>query len=92
VRPELTIIDARSLLIKSGPAFRPGQSEIKPNVNRLIICGDMVATDAYCAQLLAKYDESFEKERRVAGQLAYAERLGLGTKDLSQVEIIEKTA
>lgn len=92
VRPELTIIDARSILIKSGPTFRPSQSEIKNNVNRLIICGDMVATDAYCAELLAKYDESFEKEMRLARQLAYAERLGLGIKDLSQVEIIEVTA
>ncbi len=91
VRPELTIVDARSLLIKSGPTYRPSKSEVKEGVNRLILSGDMVAVDSYCADLMQKYDETFQKERRVKWQLEYAKRLGLGTMDLNQVETIEIT-
>ncbi|MDH7513483.1 MAG: DUF362 domain-containing protein [Clostridiales bacterium] len=89
VRPELTIVDARSLLIKSGPTYDPGKSEIKDGVNRLILSGDMVAADSYCANLMQEYDETFQKEKRVDRQLEYARHLGLGTKDLNQVETVE---
>jgi uncharacterized protein (DUF362 family) len=92
VRSELTIVDARSLLTRSGPTFRPGRSEIKGGVNRLIISGDMVAMDSYCADLMAKYDETFEKEKRVRRLLDYASTLGLGTNDLGRVEMVEITA
>lgn len=92
VRPELTLVDARSLLIKSGPTFRPGKSEIKEGVNRLILSGDMVAVDAYCADLMARHDETFNKQNRVQKQLSYAQNLGLGIQDLNRVEIIEISA
>jgi uncharacterized protein (DUF362 family) len=92
VRPELTVIDARSLLIKSGPSFHPGKSEIRDQVNKLILSGDMVAVDSYSARLMEKYDETFQKEKRVERQLEYAQGLGLGTKDLNQVEFIELSA
>jgi uncharacterized protein (DUF362 family) len=92
VRPELTIVDARSLLIKSGPTYHPAKSEIKEGVNRFILSGDMVAVDSYCAGLMEKYDETFLKEKRVEKQLAYGQSLGLGIKNLNQVEIIEIAA
>ncbi len=60
-------------------------------MNRLILSGDMVAVDSYCADLMQKYDETFQKEKRVERQLEYARHLGLGTKDLNQVETIEIT-
>lgn len=89
VSPELTIVDARSLLIKSGPTYKPGKSEIKDGVNKLILSCDKVAVDSYCADLMEKYDETFQKEKRVERQLEYARYLGLGTEDLNQVEMIE---
>jgi uncharacterized protein (DUF362 family) len=80
VRPELTIVDARKLLTKSGPAFTPGKSEIT-DADQLIVSGDMVATDAYCAQLMERLDKTFAVDRRVKAQLAYARTLGLGDPD-----------
>ena len=87
VRSELTIVDARSLLIKNGPKLK-GRSEIKEQVNRLILCGDMVATDLYCADLMKEHDDTFDPEM-IALQLEYGEKIGLGTMDRSKLEIIE---
>ena len=84
VRPELTIVDARSLLTRTGPV----RGEVVQSVNRLIVCGDIVAADAYCAQLLADHDSTFLPER-MEDQLRYAASLGLGTRDLGAVEILE---
>jgi uncharacterized protein (DUF362 family) len=92
VRPELTIVDARSILAKSGPSFHSGKSEIKENVNRLILSGDMVAVDAYCADLMTQFDETFFKGKRVDRQLNYAKNMGLGEKDLKNIGIIEVEA
>jgi uncharacterized protein YecE (DUF72 family) len=55
-------------------------------VNRLILCGDVVATDAYCARLLAEHDGTFSPEM-IAGQLKHAAALGLGTADLDAVRL-----
>jgi uncharacterized protein (DUF362 family) len=88
VRPELTIVDARSILIKGGPTLE-GKAEVKKGINKLIISGDIVAVDSYCAQLMEEYDDTFESMRRVARQIGYAENLGLGTGDLSKVKIVE---
>jgi uncharacterized protein (DUF362 family) len=90
VRPELTIVDARSLLTKHGPKLR-GKSEIKENVNRLILSGDMVATDMYCADLMKKYDDTFDPEM-ISLQLEYAQKLGLGTIDKTKIDIMEISA
>ena len=88
MRPELTIVDARKILTVRGPSFKPG-SVIK-DINKIIISGDMVATDAYCAQILEDNDKGFGREM-IAPTLRYAEKLGLGTADLSRVKIIEIT-
>ena len=86
MRPELTIVDARKILTVRGPSFKPG-SVIK-DINKIIISGDMVATDAYCAQILDDNDEGFDREM-ITPTLRYAEELGLGTANLSRVKIIE---
>jgi len=90
VRPELTIVDARCLLIKHGPKLE-GKAEVKRNVNKLILCGDMAATDAYCADLMKEHDDTFDPEM-IATQLQHAEKLGLGTTDKSKIEVMEISA
>jgi uncharacterized protein (DUF362 family) len=87
VRSELTIVDARSLLIKHGPKLK-GRAEVKSGLNKLILCGDMVATDAYCADLMKEHDDTFDPEM-IALQLEYGEKLGLGTIDKSKIEVVE---
>ncbi len=54
----------------------------------VISCGDMVATDAYCADLMKEHDDTFDPEM-IALQLAYAEKLGLGTSKKEEIDIIE---
>ncbi|MDH5406512.1 MAG: DUF362 domain-containing protein [Candidatus Aminicenantes bacterium] len=87
IRPELTIIDARSILTKRGPTLGYG-AEVRDGVNLLILGGDMVAIDSYCGRIMEQYDDTFEF-RMIEPCLSYAESLGLGTADLSKVEIIE---
>ena len=87
VRPELTIVDARKLLTKSGPGFIPGKSEVK-NGDQLVISGDMVAVDSFCARLMERLDTTFTLERRVRAQLTYARALGLGEPDHVRVETL----
>jgi uncharacterized protein (DUF362 family) len=89
VRPELNVVDARSLLTRYGPKLK-GKAEVKTGVNRLILCGDMVATDAYCADLMKEHDDTFDPEM-IALQLGYAEKIGLGTSQKDKIEIIEVT-
>ena len=88
VRPNLTIVDARLILAKFGPAFHPGKSEIIP-ANRLVLSADMVATDCYCGHLMEKLDPTFNPNNRVKRQLEYAQSLGLGQLNPAKVEIIE---
>jgi len=59
--------------------------------DKLVISGDMVAADAYCAQLLASHDATFSVQM-IEPTLTRAAELGLGTRDLNQVEIVETTA
>jgi hypothetical protein len=51
----------------------------------------MVATDAYCARLMAEYDSTFSPEM-IDPQLRHAVALGLGTADLDAVKIVEVRA
>jgi uncharacterized protein (DUF362 family) len=88
VRPELSIVDARSILIKGGPTR--GKGEIKEGVNRIILSGDMVALDVYCSRLMEKYDDTYTTEM-IIPYLRVAERLGLGTMDLKKAKVIEIT-
>ncbi len=88
MRPELNIVDARKILTVKGPSLKEGS--VVKDINKIIICGDIVATDAYCAQILDANDETFDR-KMIAPTLQYAEKLGLGTADLSKVKIIEIT-
>ena len=87
-KPQLNIVDARALLARSGPGLSAG-SEIVRGVNRIVLCGDMVATDAYCARLLARHDPTFAVEM-IDRQLKHASELGLGTADLDAVKVVER--
>ncbi|MBD3234919.1 MAG: DUF362 domain-containing protein [candidate division Zixibacteria bacterium] len=86
IRPELNIVDARVLMTIFGPVIH--EETVLVNTDRIIICGDIVATDAYCANLLEKHDPTFSASM-AEPTLQRAEERGLGTSDLDQVEIIE---
>jgi uncharacterized protein (DUF362 family) len=90
VRPQLNVVDARALLARSGPALGRG-AEVVKGVNKLILSGDMVAVDAYCARLLAQHDETFKVDM-IAPQLAQATAIGLGRADLDTVKVVEMRA
>jgi len=85
VNPELQIVDARTLMTVYGPVWNP--DTIYVNVNEIIICGDLVATDAYCSQLMQRYDPTFSAAL-IQPTLTRAVELGLGTDNLNQVKII----
>jgi uncharacterized protein (DUF362 family) len=87
VRPQLNVVDARAILARSGPGLGGG-AEVVPGVNKLILSGDMVAVDAYCARLMAQHDETFTLDM-VAPQLRHAAALGLGKADLDAVKVVE---
>lgn len=89
-RPELTITDVRSLQAVFGPMVN-AETRFIDGVNRLIITGDMVAADVVAMDLMKQYDDSFTpaNEAIVRRQHEHAVELGLGTNDLSQVEVIE---
>ncbi len=91
VRSDLTIVDARSLLVKGGPSLGGGPAEVKTAVNRMILGADMVAVDAYGAELMSEHDETFSPAM-ADDTLEHAQALGLGVGDLKQVEVIEVTA
>jgi uncharacterized protein (DUF362 family) len=90
VRPQLNIVDARAILARSGPGLEGG-AEVVRGVNKLILSGDMVAVDAYCARLMARHDETFTLDM-VAPQLKHAAALGLGEADLDAVKVVEVRA
>ena len=87
VRPQLHIVDARAILARSGPGLGGG-AEVVPGVNKIILSGDMVAVDAYCARLMAQHDATFTLDM-VAPQLKHAAALGLGKADLDAVKVVE---
>jgi len=93
VRPELTITDVRSIQAGFGPFRRP-ETKIIDNVNHLIISGDMIAADVIALQLMKKHDDTFtaEMEAIVRLQHEYAEELGIGTSDLSKLDVIQVKA
>ncbi len=91
LRSELTVVDARSLLIKGGPSLGAGPAEVKAGVNRMILGSDMLAIEVYAVQLLKAHDETFSTAMADA-TLEHAQALGLGVADLKQVEIVERTA
>ena len=89
INPELTIVDARHILIGNGPTLGAPDAQIKTGINKLVLSGDLVAADAYCAdRILGIHDSSFQPAS-IYPTLERARQLGLGTADLSQVEILE---
>jgi len=91
INPELTIVDARSILIGNGPFSTMPGAQILRGVNWLIMSGDMVAVDVYCSMFLQSLDGTFSASQ-IAATLERADALGLGVKDLNEVEIIETVA
>jgi uncharacterized protein (DUF362 family) len=87
VRPQLNIVDARAILARSGPGLGGG-AEVVPGVNKIILSGDMLAVDAYCARLMARHDKTFTLDM-IAPQLSHAVALGLGKADLDAVKVVE---
>ena len=85
VNPELNIVDARTILTVNGPRYSNG---VPVDVNKVVICGDIVATDLYCQHILADHDLDFAADVG-DGVTAAAQSLGLGTNNLADVEIIE---
>jgi uncharacterized protein (DUF362 family) len=83
-RPDLTIVDARSIVTRTGPFY--SQAGPLVQAKKVIMCGDIVATDAYCARLLADNDATFSVSS-ISKTIGQATALGLGTSDLSQVDI-----
>jgi len=86
VNPDLNIVDARSIVTQIGPMY--SQQGPKVDADKIVICGDIVATDAYCARLMEENDSSFSLSQ-IQVTLERAEQLGLGTSDLDEVEILE---
>jgi uncharacterized protein (DUF362 family) len=85
VNPDLNIVDARSVLTAGGPSIQDG---VVVDAHKLILCGDIVATDVYCAGILESLDAGFIAASAMS-TVDNAVSLGLGTSDLNQVEIIE---
>ena len=88
VKTELNIVDARSLLVRGGPTLRGGKAKVKEGVNKIILCGDMLATDVYCSRLMEEHDDTYSHDM-ISTQLETAEMLGLGVGDLNNVAIKE---
>lgn len=85
VNPELFVVDAQLILARHGPSYYDGDPV---EANRLILCGDMVATDAYCTRLLAAHDPGYPAAAATT-LLRKAAEVGLGRPDLSQVAVRE---
>ena len=85
INPELNIVDARTILTRNGPLYNNGTPV---QANKLVICGDMAATDAYCAGIMEQFDPTFSTSM-IDLTLERAELRGLGTANLGNVEIIE---
>ena len=83
VRPSLTVVDAVRTLMEHGPTG--GNLNDVRLTNAVIASHDMVAADAYAATL-------FDLEGKDIAYVASAAEMGLGTMDLSGIEIAELTA
>lgn len=59
IRPEITIIDARDILVTRGPGFLPKKANLKIGVNKLLLSTDMAALDYIAAQFMVENDPTF---------------------------------
>jgi len=80
VRPQLTVVDAVRMLMANGPTG--GNLDDVKLANTVIASHDIVAADAYAATL-------FEKRPDQIGYIAAGDAMGLGTLDLSSIQIAE---
>jgi uncharacterized protein (DUF362 family) len=87
IRPEITIIDARDILVKSGPMFMPDKSNLKRGINKLLISTDMVALDTIASQLMSEHDETFKFDM-FQPTLNHAHKLKLGNIESDLINII----
>ncbi len=85
VNPDVTVIDARTVLCKSHLSVAEGEPR---EANRLIISGDPLAADIVAAEVLQElhepYDLGFTKDT-----FEYAAKLGIGAGDLDGIKIKE---
>ena len=78
VKPNLIILDAIRVLLTNGPKG-PGQTK---DIGEVIAGTDPVAIDSYAVKLL-------DKDLKDVKYIGIAEKLGLGTSDLSKVKILK---
>jgi uncharacterized protein (DUF362 family) len=88
VNPDLTIIDARTVLGKTHAVFAGG---VPREANRVIISGDAVAADYVAAQVLAECYEPFAVEM-LGDTLTCAAGLGLGAAEPKGIVVKEAVA
>lgn len=88
VNPELTVIDARTVLCKNHISVAEGDPR---EANRIIISGDPVAADVVAAQVLKEVHEPYELGC-TRDTFDYAARLGIGVCDTGGFEIKEAEA
>jgi uncharacterized protein (DUF362 family) len=91
IRPEISIIDARDILIKSGPIFAPDKSNLKRGVNKLLISTDMAALDTIASQIMAEHDETFSLDM-FQPTLEHANKLKIGNIKSDMIDVIESKA
>ena len=85
VSPEVTVIDARTVLCKNHGSVSSGEPRV---ANRLIISGDPVAADVYGASVLKEVYESYEIGP-TSSTFQHAAALGIGVADLNKVVVKE---
>lgn len=87
VHPDISIIDARDILVNRGPMFMPDKSNLKKGVNKLLISTDMAALDTVASQLMAEHDNTFQMDQ-FQPTLDRAQKLNLGNIDTGFIEIV----
>jgi hypothetical protein len=88
VSPEVTVIDARTVLCKSHTSYSDGDPR---TANRLIISGDQLAADIVAADVLKEVCEEYDIGP-TKGTFEYAARLGFGVGDRDGIRIKEVEA
>ena len=83
VRPQLTVIDATRILVANGPTG--GNLQDVRQMDTIIASADVVAADAYAATLFDLTGADIE-------YIKLADQLGLGTMDLTAIQIEEINA
>ncbi len=80
IRPDLTVVDAYRILTRHGPTG--GNLNDVKLTKTIIASHDIVAADAYACTLFGKTADDI-------GYITAADRMGIGTKDLSSIKIEE---